>query len=138
MSPSYVGIDQVNAQPNDNLDPSGLKPEGARGGGKTNAPPTDMTLSNASVDENSAGGTSIGSLSTEDSDKRERFTYTLTDDADGRFVIAGDEIRVADGADLDYETQSSHFVIVQVTDKGGNIYPGLPIWMRSLPSPKLG
>ncbi len=52
------------------------------------------------------------------------FTFTLTDDANGRFTINANtgEITVAGGASIDYETATSHNVTVQVTDAAGNSY----------------
>ncbi|MXN67497.1 tandem-95 repeat protein [Stappia sp. GBMRC 2046] len=85
-----------------------------------NERPTDITLSNVSVEENSADGTVIGTLGAIDPDAGETFTYTLLDDAGGRFQIDGDELRVADGGLLDFETAQSHQVTVQVRDSGGS------------------
>ena len=50
------------------------------------------------------------------------YTFSLTDDAGGRFAIDGNtgEITVADGSLLDYESAISHNVTVEVTDAGGN------------------
>ena len=52
------------------------------------------------------------------------FTFSLTDDAGGRFAIDSStgEITVADGSLIDYETATSHNVTVEVTDAGGNTY----------------
>ena len=52
------------------------------------------------------------------------FTFSLTDDAGGRFSIDSNtgEITVADGSLIDYETATSHNVDVQVTDTAGNSY----------------
>ncbi|MGB7346548.1 MAG: LamG-like jellyroll fold domain-containing protein, partial [Pirellulaceae bacterium] len=52
------------------------------------------------------------------------FTFSLTDDAGGRFAIDSStgEITVADGSLLDYETATSHNVTVEVTDAAGNTY----------------
>ena len=52
------------------------------------------------------------------------FTFSLTDDAGGRFAIDGStgEVTVADGSLLDYETDQSHSVTVEVTDATGNTY----------------
>ncbi|QDT04437.1 Pentaxin family protein [Rubripirellula lacrimiformis] len=52
------------------------------------------------------------------------FTFTLTDDAGGRFEIDATtgEITVTDGSLLDYETATSHNVDVEVTDAAGNSY----------------
>jgi hypothetical protein len=84
-----------------------------------NQAPVDIALSNQSVDENSASGTSVGILATFDADAGERFTYDLLDDAGGRFKLVGSKIVVADGSKLDYEATSSHTVKVKVTDGGG-------------------
>jgi len=48
-------------------------------------------------------------------------TYSLTDDAGGRFAIDATtgQITVADGTLLDYEDASQHSVKVKVTDSGG-------------------
>ncbi len=52
------------------------------------------------------------------------FAFTLTDDAGGRFAIDSNrgEVTVADGSLLDYETNASHTITVQVTDADGNSY----------------
>ncbi|MGB7329724.1 MAG: hypothetical protein WBD31_32920, partial [Rubripirellula sp.] len=52
------------------------------------------------------------------------FTFSLTDDAGGRFAIDSStgEVTVADGSLIDYETATSHNVTVQVTDAAGNTY----------------
>ena len=52
------------------------------------------------------------------------FTFSLTDDAGGRFAIDSNtgEITVADGILIDYETATSHNVTVEVTDAAGNTY----------------
>lgn len=93
---------------------------GGKGGGTA---PSDITLSNNAVDENSAGGTVIGTFGAVDGDKKERFTFSLTDDAGGRFVVTGNnKLTVADGASLDYETAASYQITVQVTDKQGHTY----------------
>ena len=70
--------------------------------------------------ENSANGTIVGQLSAVDPDASDTATYTLVDDAGGRFAIDGSNIVVA--GSLDYETATSHQVTVRVTDGGGNTY----------------
>ncbi|MEM8914030.1 MAG: LamG-like jellyroll fold domain-containing protein, partial [Planctomycetota bacterium] len=51
-------------------------------------------------------------------------TFSLTDDAGGRFAIDSStgEITVADGSLIDVETAASHDVTVEVTDAAGNSY----------------
>jgi len=99
-----------------------LYSEGITGGGNT--APTDMALAGNSVPENSANGTTVGTITTTDPDAGETFSYTLTDNAGGRFAIgAGSgQITVANGTLLDFETAQSHNVSVQVTDSASNTY----------------
>ena len=89
-----------------------------------NEAPEDLTLSGGSVAENAASGTAVGSVVASDPDSGERFTYSLIDDAGGRFAIdpGTGEITVADGTLLDYEAASAHDVTVEVTDGAGNPY----------------
>jgi hypothetical protein len=57
------------------------------GGGGNGSTPSDTTLTNDSGDENSSiGGIEIGVLGAVDADSRERFTFTLLDDAGGLFL----------------------------------------------------
>lgn len=83
-----------------------------------NEAPTALSLSYISVDENSAGGTVIGTLSTTDPDTASTtFTYSIVGDPDSKFAISGNQL-VVNGA-LDYETATSHTVTVRTTDAGG-------------------
>jgi hypothetical protein len=72
------------------------------------------------VDENALVGTSVGTVTGQDVDAGEAFTYTLLDSAGGRFAInnAG-QITVANGTLLDRESAASHTIRVQVTDASG-------------------
>jgi hypothetical protein len=85
-----------------------------------NETPTDIALSANSVAENSAANTIVGALSATDPDIGDSASYTLIDDAGGRFAISGTNLVVA--GSLDYETATSHQVTVRVTDGGGNSY----------------
>ncbi|VDH93391.1 protocadherin Fat 4 [Mytilus galloprovincialis] len=91
--------------------------------------PTKVDLTNNKVLEMSAVGTAVGSLVTEDPDKNQTFTYELTDNADGRFVVEGNVLKVKSmGEDcetkgnekclLDFESTTSHSIGVRVTDSG--------------------
>lgn len=84
-----------------------------------NEAPTSIVLSHAEVDENAAAGTVIGVLGTTDPDLGDSHVYSLVDDAAGRFEIVGNQVRVADGADLDFEDLSSLVVRVRSTDAEG-------------------
>lgn len=83
--------------------------------------PTSATLTGASVAENSANGTIVGTVSGIDPDIGDVLTYTLSDDAGGRFAIDANTgaITVADRTLLDYESAASHNVTVRVTDQLG-------------------
>ena len=86
-----------------------------------NEVPTDIALSNASIAENSASGTAIGTLSTTDVDAGDTFTYTLvsgtgsTDNAS--FTITGSSLKLA--IVPDFETKTSYSVLVRSTDASG-------------------
>jgi parallel beta-helix repeat protein len=91
------------------------------GGGTppTNQPPSDVILNSNSVKENSPAGTVVGTLSAADPNFGDTHTFTLVDDAGGRFAIAGNKLVVASGAPLDYEAATSHTIVVRATDAGG-------------------
>lgn len=85
-----------------------------------NSAPTDLALSGETVDEDSAIGTVVGTLSTTDADADETFIYQLLDDAGGRFALDGANLVVADV--LDFETATTRQVTVRVTDSAGLVY----------------
>ncbi len=90
-----------------------------------NEAPTKIALDNAAVDEMAAIGTVVGMLATTDPDADDAnqnvFTYTLVDDADGRFALDGNKIVVA--GDIDYETNLDGISIqVQAKDSAGNVF----------------
>ena len=82
-------------------------------------PPTGITLSNASVLEDQPAGTLIGTLSATDPDG-DADTFRLLDDADGRFVIVGNELRTA--RPINRERDPEPDVRVVVTDADGAAY----------------
>jgi Ca2+-binding RTX toxin-like protein len=73
------------------------------------------TLSASSIAENSPNGTVIGTLAATDPEGAP-ITYTLTNNAGGRFTIVGNELRVANGSLLDFEANASHSITVQASD----------------------
>ena len=85
-----------------------------------NDAPTGFTLDNLTVNENSSGGTIVGNLGgVIDPDGSDTHSFTLLDDAGGKFQIVGTQLQVADGAGLDFETTASHAVTIRVTDAAG-------------------
>ncbi|SPP65952.1 hypothetical protein NITLEN_40425 [Nitrospira lenta] len=74
--------------------------------------------------ENATNGTVVGTVSGTDPDNGDTKTYSFTDSAGGRFAISTSTgvITVADGSLLNYESATSHTVMVRVTDSGGLTY----------------
>jgi hypothetical protein len=89
-----------------------------------NENPTDLSLSNNSVAENSPLNTLIGDFTTTDPDTGNTFTYSLvtgTGDTDNSlFTIDGNQLKV--NGLLDYETQNNYSIRVKTTDQGGLSY----------------
>ena len=83
-----------------------------------------VELDGSNVVEHALPGTTVGTVTATDPDAVETFTYSLTDDAGGRFEIdpATGELKVSTGEQLDFEAQASHSVTVEVTDSGGEAY----------------
>jgi Ca2+-binding RTX toxin-like protein len=87
----------------------------------TNAAPTGVTGTLA-IAEDSANGAVVGTLAATDPDSS-TFTYTLVNDAGGRFDInpTTGVVTVENGLLLDYEQAHSHVIRVQVDDHEGGI-----------------
>ena len=84
-----------------------------------NRAPTGITLANATIRENVAGGP-IGALTVTDLDGDTAFAFTTSD---ARFQVTGDpgayQLTLASGVTLDYETERSVTVTVTAADGGG-------------------
>ena len=82
------------------------------------SPPSDISLSSTSVDENVSIGTTVGGLTTTDAGSGDSHTYTLvsgTGDTDNAsFSISGANLLT--NTALDYETKSSYNIRVQTSD----------------------
>jgi hypothetical protein len=87
----------------------------------TNDPPTDIGLSPASIAENQAANTVVGTLSSTDPNVGDTFTYTLVSGTgstdNGSFNISAASLRSS--ASFDFETKSSYSIRVRTTDSGG-------------------
>lgn len=96
----------------------------------TNDGPTDIQLTGPGgiplqVNENSLTNILVGSLTATDPDDGNNLAFTLIDSAGGRFQIGGTNQRkllVDDGSLLDFESASSHTIIVKVTDPAGHSF----------------
>lgn len=78
----------------------------------------DITLSNNAVSENSGYGAAVGSLSA--TDPGDIHTFTLVDDAGGRFRVSENQLQVLNGGLLDFEAGAAYQVAVRATDTAGN------------------
>ena len=80
-----------------------------------------MVIANK-VDENVLTGTLVGLTAQAIDPDGDRITYSLLDNAGGRFTIASGSgiVSVADGSLIDYESNRSYTVIVQASDRAGN------------------
>jgi hypothetical protein len=87
-----------------------------------NEPPSVIFMSAQSVDHAAPAGTLIGAASAVDQDANETLTYSLVDDAQGRFTIdaATGAVSVAAGANLDHRAAAAHRIIVKATDSAGH------------------
>lgn len=82
-----------------------------------NEAPTAIFLDDSLIAENSTPGTIVGLLFANDPDWGDQTTFSLVDDAGGRFKIGGSYLRVA--GPLDYEQAQHYTVKVRATDRGG-------------------
>ncbi len=85
-----------------------------------NEAPTALSLSNATVPENNANPTVVGTLSANDPDAGTSFSYTLITGAgstdNGLFSVNGDQLSL--NAIADFEAKSSYAIRVRVSDQG--------------------
>eukprot|EP01136_Pigoraptor_vietnamica_P014679 Opistho-1_new@57081 len=82
-----------------------------------NEAPTGLGISASTVAENSASGTVIGTLTTQDPDAGNTFTYTLTANPSNAFAIAGTTVKT--NAVLDFEATPTITITVKTTDQDG-------------------
>ena len=88
-----------------------------------NDAPTAITLSNDTINENSAVGTVIGILSTidpDDPDNNDTYIYTINGTPADTFQIVSDTLKTK--ISLNYEAQSSYTIQITTDDGQGGIY----------------
>lgn len=83
--------------------------------------PTGISLSGAWVAENSGAGTLVATLTGTDPDG-DALSFSLLDNAGGRFALQGNRLMVANGALLDFETATAHAVTVRASDGRGGTF----------------
>ncbi|MFN9852676.1 MAG: Ig-like domain-containing protein, partial [Planctomycetota bacterium] len=86
-----------------------------------NDAPSDLSGS-LTVAENSSNGTAVGTVTGQDIDSGETLSYSLVNDAGGRFAIHSSTgvVTVANGSMLNREAATSHSITVRVTDSSGS------------------
>jgi uncharacterized protein with PIN domain len=82
-----------------------------------NEAPESIAISNARVDENAPAGTLVGRLEAVDPEGGE-LTWEIVGDP-GPFVLDGDQVRVADGVELNFEATAQYSLTVRATDEDG-------------------
>jgi len=89
-----------------------------------NDPPTDITLSNNTIDENLPSGVPVGTFTSTDTDAGDNHTYSLvevgTDDDWMHFTIVGNELRSS--SIFDYELINSYSLLVRSQDLSGEFF----------------
>src|SRR5207248_2917987 len=81
----------------------------------------DSNLAANTVAEGAANGTTVGITASSSDVNGGTLTYSLVDNAGGRFAINASTgvVTVADGTLLDYETVTSHQITVRASDPSG-------------------
>jgi VCBS repeat-containing protein len=89
-----------------------------------NDTPHDLATLGLAAIENASVGSIVGAITSSDVDSNDTATYSLLDDANGRFTIDSSTgvIMVADNSQLNYESNTSHSITVLVTDTAGATY----------------
>ena len=84
--------------------------------------PADIDEKGNLVVEGASDGTAVSLTAFSTDTPNSAITYSLIDDAGGRFVVHADTgvVSVANGLLLDFETAATHEVTVQATDPAGN------------------
>ncbi|WP_422354159.1 Ig-like domain-containing protein [Roseivirga pacifica] len=107
-----------------------------------NVAPTAITLSSASVIENASERVEIAILSAEDGDESDQHTFRLVageGDADNaKFNIIGNKLFKRSGVALDFESQETLSIRIQVSDiRGGSFAEVKTIDVIDLPEPSI-
>jgi Ca2+-binding RTX toxin-like protein len=82
------------------------------------SPPSDSNPAPNSIAEGAADGTPVGITAAAIDSAGRPYTFSLSYDAEGRFAIdpSTGVVTVANGGLLDYETATSQFIVIQVSD----------------------
>ena len=83
-----------------------------------NEAPTDISISNLTVNENASGAV-VGTVTTTDPDAGNTHSYSVSD---SRFEVVNGQLKLIAGKSLDYETESSVQLTITTKDQGGLSY----------------
>ncbi|XP_074662803.1 protocadherin Fat 4-like [Tubulanus polymorphus] len=87
-----------------------------------NEAPSQLSIDNNTIAENSPADTGIGKLTAKDPDNEkaeiQKHTFELVDSAGGRFKLTENILKVVSASLLNYEDKSAHPILVKVTDDG--------------------
>jgi Ca2+-binding RTX toxin-like protein len=136
FSPNASGVTRTNATLNrDNLSVDytvtipafstiSLQFSNLLNGGNVNQAPTDLNLSNNSINENVAANSTVGTFTSTDPNAGNTFTYSLVSGTgstdNSAFTIVGNQLRI--NASPDFETKNNYSIRVRTTDQGGLSY----------------
>ncbi|MGP1273038.1 MAG: LamG-like jellyroll fold domain-containing protein, partial [Phycisphaerales bacterium] len=84
-----------------------------------NTAPFDLVLSGGTVSEDAPIGTLVATASASDADAGDVLSYSLSDDAGGRFSIDPATGAITVAGELDHESSGTHTVRVVATDAAG-------------------
>ena len=99
-------------------------------------PPTDITLSSLSIDENQPAGTVVGTLSAAGGAGPYEFTLPGGRGNNNNFTIEGNELRTAQ--ELDFESTPTRTVVIVARNADGPFEEILELTIGNLPEPPTG
>ncbi|HZG13946.1 MAG TPA: Ig-like domain-containing protein [Candidatus Bathyarchaeia archaeon] len=86
-----------------------------------NSPPTDILLSPTNIPENSPAGTTVGTLTTIDTDSGDSPTFTIIAGDMSSFTISsGNQLKTTQ--EFDYEAKNNYNLTIEAIDSGGNSF----------------
>ncbi len=83
-------------------------------------PPTNIELSNTTIEEKKPIGTTVGTMTATDSGSAQTFTYSLQSGDISFFTIDGNVLKT--NAPFAYDTKNSYKITIRVTDAAGNTF----------------
>ena len=98
-----------------------------------NKKPTNITINNSTIAENSAAGVVIGALAVLDPTPGDSHTLSLVSNPDGLFALDGNTLVVGPNADLDFEAGATRTIDVKATDSiGGEIVVSIDVTLTDM------